>query len=298
MATALQAFTNHEFGTIRTITSGGQILFCGRDVAAALGYANTKDALARHCKGVVNHYPLETAGGIQQVRFISEGDLYRLIVSSNLLAAEQALLEAAPKVSYYDVVLASPSLITTLDIEIPKKNIEGYPDPTCYKALKEIQRAKYGYRPLVYICSPYSGDVEANVELARRFNAFTVSARQIPLALHFHYPQFMFKAAIRRICDERQILGVVYKFGQRKLERMVDKLAFSPSITVIYVERLKVAGNHKAWLFTASPFSYPRPVQHSTKSRIFLLSAIVKGPPRWCTPKYPPGLRIHKNRSG
>lgn len=41
MATALQAFTNHEFGTIRTITSGGQILFCGRDVAAALGYAIT-----------------------------------------------------------------------------------------------------------------------------------------------------------------------------------------------------------------------------------------------------------------
>ena len=69
MATALQAFTNHEFGTIRTITSGGQILFCGKDVATALGYANTKDALARHCKGVVNHYPLETPGGIQQVRF-------------------------------------------------------------------------------------------------------------------------------------------------------------------------------------------------------------------------------------
>ena len=167
MAIALRAFTNHEFGTIRTITSGGQVLFCGKDVATALGYANTKDALARHCKGVVvNHYPLETAGGIQQVRFISEGDPYRLIGSSKLpaarqfeawvfddvlpsirlhgmyaidellnddlfleraiaalraerakrLAAEQALLEAAPKVSYYDVMLVSPSLITTTEI--------------------------------------------------------------------------------------------------------------------------------------------------------------------------------------
>lgn len=166
MATGLQVFTNHEFGTIRTITSSGQILFCGKDVATALGYANTKDALARHCKGVVNHYPLETAGGVQQVRFISEGDLYRLIVTSKLpaaqkfetwvfdevlptirrhgiyaidelladdefleraittlraerakrLAAEQALLEAAPKVSYYDIVLASPSLITATEI--------------------------------------------------------------------------------------------------------------------------------------------------------------------------------------
>ena len=59
MATALQAFTNHEFGTIRTITSGGQVLFYGKNVTTALGYANTKDALARHCKGVVNHYPLK-----------------------------------------------------------------------------------------------------------------------------------------------------------------------------------------------------------------------------------------------
>lgn len=32
MATGLQVFTNHEFGTIRTITSSGQILFCGKDV--------------------------------------------------------------------------------------------------------------------------------------------------------------------------------------------------------------------------------------------------------------------------
>ena len=78
-----------------------------------------------------------------------------------------------------------------LDIGIPKKNIEGYPDPTCYKALKEIQRAEYGYRPLVYICSPYSGDIDANVKLARRFCAFAVSARRIPLAPHLHYPQFM-----------------------------------------------------------------------------------------------------------
>ena len=79
----------------------------------------------------------------------------------------------------------------TLDTGIPKKNIEGYPDPTCYKALKEIQRAEYGYRPLVYICSPYPGDVEENVRLAHRFSAFAVSARQIPLAPHLHHPQFM-----------------------------------------------------------------------------------------------------------
>lgn len=60
--TALQAFTNHEFGTIRTITSGGQVLFCGRDVA---------NAVKLHRKGVANHHPLATPGGVQQVRFKS-----------------------------------------------------------------------------------------------------------------------------------------------------------------------------------------------------------------------------------
>lgn len=80
---------------------------------------------------------------------------------------------------------------TLTDIEIPRKNREGYADPTMYQALTQVQRAEYGYRPLVYICSPYSGDVEANVEVARRFCAHAVAKRKIPLAPHLHYPQFM-----------------------------------------------------------------------------------------------------------
>lgn len=59
MASQLQSFTNEHFGTIRTITENQTVLFCGRDVATALGYANINDALARHCKGVVKHYPFK-----------------------------------------------------------------------------------------------------------------------------------------------------------------------------------------------------------------------------------------------
>lgn len=69
--TALQAFTNHEFGTIRTITSGGQVLFCGRDVANALGYQDPANAVKLYCKGVANYHPLATPGGVQQARFKS-----------------------------------------------------------------------------------------------------------------------------------------------------------------------------------------------------------------------------------
>lgn len=60
MGNTIQTFTNDAFGVIRTITNDGQTLFCGKDVATVLGYTNTKDALTRHCKGFVNHYPLQT----------------------------------------------------------------------------------------------------------------------------------------------------------------------------------------------------------------------------------------------
>lgn len=67
----------------------GNAWFVGRDVAAALGYTDTINAIKQHCRGVVKHHPLPTAGGIQNVRLISEPDLYRLVVGSRLPAAER-----------------------------------------------------------------------------------------------------------------------------------------------------------------------------------------------------------------
>ncbi|WP_439329585.1 BRO-N domain-containing protein [Clostridium tertium] len=49
----LTIFNNNEFGEIRTLEENGKPLFCGKDVASALGYKNVNDAIARHCKGVV-----------------------------------------------------------------------------------------------------------------------------------------------------------------------------------------------------------------------------------------------------
>lgn len=80
------------------------------------------------------------------------------------------------------------STIANFNLGFSPHNVEGYPDPTALKALKSLQRAEYGYRPVVYICSPYSGDVENNVELARAFCAHAVARNKIPLATHLHYP--------------------------------------------------------------------------------------------------------------
>lgn len=69
-------------------TEYGKIMFCGADVAKALGYARPKDAISAHCKGAVKHRTL-TNGGMQEMNFITEGDVYRLITHSKLPEAER-----------------------------------------------------------------------------------------------------------------------------------------------------------------------------------------------------------------
>ena len=84
----IQIFNNPDFGEVRTIEENGAVLFCGSDVARALGYSNPRDALSRHCKGVVKR-DTPTESGIQEMSFIPEPDLYRLVFSSKLPTAEK-----------------------------------------------------------------------------------------------------------------------------------------------------------------------------------------------------------------
>jgi prophage antirepressor-like protein len=76
---------------VRTITADdAEVLFVGKDVAAALGYIDTPAALKQHCRGAAVHRPIVDAlGRTQQVRVITEPDVMRLIVSSKLPAAER-----------------------------------------------------------------------------------------------------------------------------------------------------------------------------------------------------------------
>lgn len=84
----LQIFNSEEFGDIRTAEIDGKPYFVGTDVAKALGYNNPRDAVSRHCKGVVKR-DTPTSSGIQSMSYINEGDLYRLIMKSKLPSAEK-----------------------------------------------------------------------------------------------------------------------------------------------------------------------------------------------------------------
>lgn len=71
------------------------------------------------------------------------------------------------------------------------RNQEGYADPVPYLAISNMNKVQKQYRPMVYICSPYSSNVERNVQKARTYSRYAVDAGVIPIAPHLLFPQFM-----------------------------------------------------------------------------------------------------------
>ena len=84
----IQIFKNSDFGEIRTLEENGAVLFCGSDVAKALGYARPNDAVTQHCRATVKRRT-PISGKMQDINFIPESDLYRLVFSSKLPTAEK-----------------------------------------------------------------------------------------------------------------------------------------------------------------------------------------------------------------
>ena len=83
-------FKNKEFGQIRTCMVDGETYFVGKDVASALGYKNTKDALIRHVDVDDKEWSgITTPLGTQQATIINESGLYSLILSSKLDSAKR-----------------------------------------------------------------------------------------------------------------------------------------------------------------------------------------------------------------
>lgn len=87
----IKIFENKEFGKVRTVQKDGKILFCGSDVAKALGYSDTPKAIKSHCKkdGWAIYPVIDKLGRTQQAKFIDEGNVYRLISHSKLESAEK-----------------------------------------------------------------------------------------------------------------------------------------------------------------------------------------------------------------
>jgi prophage antirepressor-like protein len=84
----IQIFENECFGSLEIIMIGKRPYFHAADCAKILGYRNPQKAIFDHCKKTIKRGVL-TSGGIRQANFIGESDLYRLIMHSQLPAAEK-----------------------------------------------------------------------------------------------------------------------------------------------------------------------------------------------------------------
>ena len=85
----LKIFNNSEFGEIRTTIVDGEPWFVANDVAKALGYTNPSKATNDHCKRAIMRWGNDSLGRPAELKFIPEGDLYRLVSKSQLPSAER-----------------------------------------------------------------------------------------------------------------------------------------------------------------------------------------------------------------
>lgn len=112
-------------------------------------------------------------------------------------------------------------------MSISKYNDEGYPDPTAHAALTEVAKTEhrgFPFMPLVYICSPYAGNIEANTAATKRYSRFAVDKGYIPIAPHLLFPQFLNDANQR----ERE-LGLF--FGNVLMSKCAEIWVFGDNIS-------------------------------------------------------------------
>ena len=112
-------------------------------------------------------------------------------------------------------------------MSVDKFNSEGYYDPTAYEAMSTVEkeeRALRAFRPIVYIYSPYAGEIEKNVKAAQEYSRFAVEKGYIPIAPHLLFPQFLNDANPK----ERQ-LGLF--FGNALMSKCSEVWVFGSRIS-------------------------------------------------------------------
>lgn len=127
----LRVFRDERFGAVRTTEIDGEPYFVGKDVAAILGYSNSRKALLDHVdeedKGVTK---CDTLGGAQNIVIINESGLYSLIISSKLPTAKEfkhwVTAEVLPSIRRHgmyavDEVLENPDMLIAALMELKEE---------------------------------------------------------------------------------------------------------------------------------------------------------------------------------
>ncbi|MGN0484142.1 MAG: DUF4406 domain-containing protein [Lachnospiraceae bacterium] len=122
-----------------------------------------------------------------------------------------------------------------------KSNAESYYNSSTYKALNRIEkeeraaRKAASFKPVVYVCSPYSGDIERNTANARMYSRFAVAKNTIPFAPHLLLPQYISEEHERGLamfmnkvflgkCDELWVFGNKITDGMEEEIELAGKM--------------------------------------------------------------------------
>ena len=112
---------------------------------------------------------------------------------------------------------------------------DGFADVDAYDALEALETKHFAPRPIIYVCSPYSGDVAGNVEKAKRYSRFVVDEGGIPITPHLYMPSFLKEESERDLaifmdlelltrCSEVWVFGEVLSAGmQIEIDRAQQK---------------------------------------------------------------------------
>ena len=130
----LQVFNSTEFGSVRTTTVNGEVMFVGKDITDILGYTNPSKALADHVdeEDKLNNESLSSLGQ-RGGWLINESGLYSLILSSKMPNAKKfkrwVTAEVLPAIRKHgvfavDEVLANPDILINALMELKKEREE------------------------------------------------------------------------------------------------------------------------------------------------------------------------------
>ena len=170
----LQTFSNSEFGALEVLEIDGKPYFPATACAKVLGYKRPADAITAHCKGSVK-YRVPTNGGEQELKFIPEGDLYRLIVHSKLPAAERferwvfdEVLPAIRKQGMYapDLTDTIAKIVSATVAETIKQIMPTMQPPSAKIESTEAKKKKKNLKPILCAIEKLPPDIRGEVDLS------------------------------------------------------------------------------------------------------------------------------------
>ena len=195
-------FRNPEFGEIRTVEMNGDTWFVGRDIATALGYKNTKDALSIHVDDddktilqrsdlatIENHIP-KSALPVNFVRgdipnrgltIINESGVYALIFSSKLENAKRfkhwVTSEVLPAIRKHGAYVPTQSNQTALDIQL--LNARTMNANVYVNLLQHVDTKSESYKAILMACAANTAAGQLVLPLPKAEFGKTYSATDI-----------------------------------------------------------------------------------------------------------------------